>query len=207
MELTLISFCILILVINVICFVYSPFQNVDGHFDHITYYNSESFGVGNKYHIDQELMPEYARPNESSRILFSIQDTRGNDVSNIFVMVEIYSADGHRLYLYPWTNLAIGDFDVPYTFNKSGNYQVVLSILNEDAARPHGSDAIPEERIMLTNNMGCNCERAVFNLSISETYGLISTLATYGIIFSILLIITVTIVWILKQRRKNKTSS
>lgn len=180
---------------------------MDGHFDHITYYNSESFGVGNKYHIDQELMPEYTRPHEPSKILFSIQDTKGRDVSNIFVMVEIYSANGERIYLYPWTNLAIGDFDIPYTFNKSGNYQVVLSVLNEDAARPHGADAIPKERTMLTNNMGCNCERAVFNLSISETYGLISTLTTYAIIFSAILIIIIITIWILKQRRKNKTLS
>jgi len=103
--------------------------------------------------------------------------------------------------------LAIGDFDIPYTFNKSGNYQVVLSILNEDAARPQGTIQIPEERTMLTNSIGCNCERAVFNLSISETYGLISTLTTYGIIFSVILIITITTIWILKQRRKNKALS
>lgn len=191
---------------SLVFLIYFPIHLSYAHFDHITYYNSESMGIGNKYYIDQELMPEYTKPNEPSKILFSIQDKNGHDVSNIYVMIEIYSAAGDRVYIYPWTNLAIGDFDIPYTFKKNGNYQVVLSILNENAARPHGSDAISPERTMLTNNIDCNCERAVFNVSISETYGLIYNLTLYGIIFSAIIILGVTITWILKQRRKNKAS-
>lgn len=192
------------MILILVLFLQYPVQIGFAHFDYISYYNSESVGIGNKYHIDQELVPEYAKSNELSKILFSIQDIHGKDVANVFVMVEIYSASGERIFLYPWTNLAIGDFDIPYTFKKNGNYQVVLSVLNEDAARPEGHAIMPKERTMLTDNIGCNCERAVFNVSISETYGLISTLTTYGIIFSAIIVVTIATVWIIKQRRKNK---
>ena len=104
---------------------------VDAHFTQISYYNSESMGIGNKYFIDQALMPEYAKPNEQANIMFSIQDKNGNDVSNVDVMVEIYSAAGELMHVLPWTNLAIGDFKIPYTFEKNGNYHY-LCVRNSD---------------------------------------------------------------------------
>lgn len=164
-------------------------------------------GIGNKYFIDQELNPEYAKPNENANIMFSIQDKNGNDVSNVNVMVEIYSAAGELLYNFPWTNLAIGDFEIPYTFKKNGNYQVVLSILNEGAAKPRESDTVSPARTILTDNANCNCERAVFNIAISETYGLIFTLTIYGIITSAILVFGVISVWILRKRRRNKKAN
>lgn len=177
-----------------------------GHFNHLSYYNSESMGIGNKYFIDQELNPEYAKSNEQTNIMFSIQDKNGNDVSNVNVMVEIYTAAGELLYDFPWTNLAIGDFEIPYTFEKNGNYQVVLSILNEGVARPHASDTTPPARTILTDNANCNCERAVFNIAISETYGLIFTLTIYGIVISAILVLGIIGVWVLRKRRRNKKS-
>lgn len=180
---------------------------VGGHFNHISYYNSESMGIGNKYFIDQELNPEYAKPNQQANIMFSIQDKHGNDVSNVNVMVEIYSVAGEILYNFPWTNLAIGDFEVPYTFKKNGNYQVVLSILNEGVAKPRTSDTVPSTRTILTDNTNCSCERAVFNIAISETYGLIFTLTIYGIVISAILVLGVIVVWIIRKRRRNKKSS
>lgn len=179
---------------------------VGGHFNHISYYNSESMGIGNKYFIDQELNPEYAKPNQQANIMFSIQDKNGNDVSNVNVMVEIYSAAGEMLYNFPWTNLAIGDFEIPYTFKKNGNYQVVLSILNEGVAKPRESHTVPSTRSILTDNANCNCERAVFNIAISETYGLIFTLTIYGIVISAILVLGVIVVWIIRKRRRNKKS-
>ena len=179
---------------------------VDAHFTQISYYNSESMGIGDKYFIDQALIPEYAKPNEQANIMFSIQDKNGNDVSNVNVMVEIYSAAGELMYVFPWTNLAIGDFKIPYTFKKNGNYQVVLSILNEGMARPGESDVMGPTRTILTDNANCNCERAVFNIAISETYGLIFTLTIYGIILSAVAVLGVITIWILLKRRKNKRS-
>jgi hypothetical protein len=179
---------------------------VDAHLTQISYYNSESMGIGDRYFIDQALTPEYAKPNEQANIMFSIQDKNGNDVSNVNVMVEIYSAAGELMYVFPWTNLAIGDFKIPYTFKKNGNYQVVLSILNEGMARPGKSNAITPTRTILTDNANCNCERAVFNIAISETYGLIYTLTIYGIILSAVVVLCVIMIWILLKRRKNKRS-
>lgn len=180
---------------------------VNAHFTSVSYYNSESMGIGNKYFIDQELRPEYAKPNEPANIMFSIQDKNGNDVYNVNVMVEIYSTNGERIYIFPWTNLAIGDFEIPYTFEKNGNYQVVLSILNEGMALPDESDTMPPTRTILSENANCNCERAVFNIAISETYGLIFTLTLYGIILSAIVLLGVVAVWILLKRRKSKQSS
>lgn len=181
-------------------------KTTGGHFNHLSYYNSESMGIGNKYFIDQELNPEYAKSNEQTNIMFSIQDKNGNDVFNVNVMVEIYTAAGELLYNFPWTNLAIGDFEIPYTFEKNGNYQVVLSILNEGVARPHASDTTPPTRTILTDNANCNCERAVFNIAISETYGLIFTLTIYGIVISAILVLGIIGVWVLRKRRRNKKS-
>jgi hypothetical protein len=164
-------------------------------------------GIGNKYFIDQELIPEYTKPNEKANIMFSIQDKNGNDVSNVNVMVEIYSAAGELMYIFPWTSLAIGDFEIPYTFKKNGNYQVVLSILNEGAAKPRESDTVSPTRTILTDNANCNCERAVFNIAISETYGMIFTLTIYGIITSAILVLGSIVVWILRKRRRNKKSN
>lgn len=138
--------------------------------------------------------------------MFSIQDKGGNDVSNVNVMAEIYSAAGELIYVFPWTNLAIGDFEIPFTFKKNGNYQVVLSILNEGMARPTESDLTPAIRTILTDNSNCNCERAVFNIAISETYGLIHTLTIYGIIISAIVVLGTITIWILLKRRKNKRS-
>jgi hypothetical protein len=180
---------------------------VNGHLNHLSYYNSESMGIGNKYFIDQALRPEYAKPNELANIMFSIQDKNGDDIHNVNVMVEIYTAAGERIYVFPWTNLAIGDFEIPYTFEKNGNYQVVLSILNEGIARPLESDTMPPTRTILTDNLNCNCERAVFNIAISETYGLIFSLTLYAIILSAIILSGVVIVWILLKRRKNRQSS
>ncbi|VFJ14559.1 conserved exported protein of unknown function [Candidatus Nitrosocosmicus franklandus] len=194
-------FSLLVLVSSILLLMSIP---ADAHFTHISYYNSESMGIGDKYFIDQELNPEYAKPNEQTYIMFSIQDKNGNDVYNVNVMVEIYSAAGELIHTFPWTNLAIGDFEIPYIFEKNGNYQVVLSILNEGMARPTETDPVPPTRTILTDNANCNCERAIFNLAISETFGFIYTLAFYGIIISAIVVFGVVSIWILLKRRKNK---
>ena len=79
--------------------------------------------------------PEYTKPNELSQIQFSIQDKQGKDTSNVVAMVEIYSTlTNERLSAYPWTKLELGDFQIPYVFPKIGNYQIVLSILNDNSS-------------------------------------------------------------------------
>ena len=163
-------------------------------------------GIGDKYYVIQQLEPEYVKPNEPSKIMFSIQDKHGKDVHDVTVMVEIYSINGERVLVFPWTTLETGDFNIPYVFTKNGNYQIVLSILNEDVASSKLLDTVPPPRTILNNIVNCNCERAVFNVSITETFGLISALTVYGAIFGAIIVLGIVLVWIFVSRRKNKSN-
>ena len=101
------------------------------HFRHLSHYNTGGVGLG-RYYINEQLDPEYTRPRQPTKISFSIQDTNGNDVYNVVTMVEIYSESiGERVNVYPWTKHDTGDFDLYYTFPKTGNYQIVISIAND----------------------------------------------------------------------------
>jgi hypothetical protein len=178
----------------------------NAHIDRFSTYNSSGMGIGDKYYVIQQLEPEYVKPNEPSKIMFSIQDKHDRDVHNVTVMVEIYSINGERVLVLPWTTLETGDFNVPFVFTKNGNYQIVLSILNEDIASSKMLDTIPPPRTILNDSNNCNCERAVFNVSITETFGLISALAFYGTVFVVIIAFGIVIIWIFRSRRKNKSN-
>ena len=183
-----------------------PFFAANAHIDRFASYNSSGMGIGDKYYVIQQLEPEYVKPNEPSKVMFSIQDKHDRDVHNITVMVEIYSINGERVLVLPWTTLETGDFNVPFVFTKNGNYQIVLSILNEDIASSKMLDTIPPPRTILNDSNNCNCERAVFNVSITETFGLISALAFYGTVFVVIIAFAIVIIWIFRSRRKNKSN-
>ena len=140
------------------------------HFSHLAHYNTGGVGL-NKYYINEQLDPEYATPKQPTKIGFSVQDTNGNDVYDILTMVEIYSADtGERVNVYPWTKHDTGDFDLYYSFPKVGLYEIVFSIAdaNNIYVNLYGIDP---PRSILSNNLNCNCDRAVFNVSVSENFG------------------------------------
>src|SRR4029078_8937912 len=177
----------------------------NAHIDRFSTYNSSGMGIGDKYYVIQQLEPEYVKPNEPSKIMFSIQDKHGRDVHDVTVLVEIYSINGERVLVIPWTTLETGDFNIPFVFTKNGNYQIVLSILNEDVASRKMLDTIPPPRTILNDSINCNCERAVFNVSITETFGLISTITVYGTIFGVIIILGIVLIWIFVSRRKNKS--
>jgi len=179
----------------------------NAHIDRFSTYNSSGMGIGDKYYVIQQLEPEYVKPNEPSKIMFSIQDKHDRDVHNVTVMVEIYSINGERVLVFPWTTLETGDFDIPFVFTKNGNYQIVLSILNEDVANSKIFDTVPPPRTILNNSVNCNCERAVFNVSITETFGLISALTIYGAIFGFIIVLGIVLIWIFVSRRKNKSKT
>lgn len=136
------------------------------HLEHSARYNGQ-MAIIDKYYVYQALEPEYARPGEPSQIIFSIQDMDGNDVYDIETMVEIYQFTGNRIQYYPWAKQTVGDFSVPYTFKDQGVYQIVISIaddrINQDRA------VVP--RSILGDTGGCNCQRTIFNVSISENFG------------------------------------
>ncbi len=185
----------------------TPYFTADAHFDRFASYNSSGMGIGDKYYVIQQLEPEYVKPNEPSKVMFSIQDKHGNDVHDVTVTVEIYSISGERVLVFPWTTLETGDFTIPFVFTEKGNYQIVLSILNEDIAHGKILDTVPPPRTILNDSVNCNCERAVFNVSITETFGLISTLTLYGTILGIIIVLGIIIIWIFVTRRKSKSNS
>jgi hypothetical protein len=142
-----------------------------GHFEHFAHYNNRGDEVG-QYYAYEQLEPEYAGPNEPVAIMFSVQDRDGHDTYNINTMVEIYSArTGDRLEALPWTKRETGDFQVFYNFPEIGNYQIVLSVAKDGGSvNFNGIDA---PRTALSAIAGCNCYRAIFNVSISNNFGMI----------------------------------
>lgn len=178
----------------------------DGHFSHFVNYNSSDMGIGNKYFVMQQTDPEYIKPNELSKIMFSIQDNEGRDVSNITVSVEIYSSlSGEQISAFPWKNLKIGDFEIPHVFTQNGNYQVVLNILNEDESSSHILDTIPPARTILNDNINCDCERVVFNISVTESFGYIFGSVIYASVLGVVIIFGSIMIWIYLSRRKSKS--
>jgi len=140
-----------------------------GHFEHLPHNNGGGDDLG-RYYVNQALDPEYARPGEPAHIEFSIQDDNGHDVSNILTAVEVYDGiTGQRLELFPWQLHSTGDFEVHYTFEHVGNYIVVISLADENATPDH----IMPPRNLISSVSDCQCQRAVFNISITPSIGLI----------------------------------
>jgi len=198
-------FMVVFLALSMYSSIPTHFFAADAHIDRFASYNASGMGIGDKYYVIQQLEPEYVKPNEPSKIMFSIQDKHGRDIHDVTVLVEIYSINGERVLVIPWTTLETGDFNIPFVFTKNGNYQIVLSILNEDVASRKMLDTVPPPRTILNDSVNCNCERAVFNVSITETFGLISAIAVYGTIFGAIIILGIVLIWIFVSRRKNKS--
>lgn len=143
------------------------------HLSHTPHYNggSNRDGIG-KYYPYMALDPEYAAPNEPTQITFSIQDFDGNDVYDIETMVEIYQGStGERVKGFPWTVRDIGDFNLYYVFPYPGSYEIVLSVANDDKMVNHNQLDAP--RSILSSIADCNCQRVIFNVSISDSWGLV----------------------------------
>src|SRR5919198_733270 len=180
------------------------------HFEHLSHYNTGGIGVG-KYYVNEAVEPEYIRPGEPGKILFSIQDYNGNDVYNVDTMIEIYSDNtGERLKLYPWTHQDIGDFAVYYTFPNKGNYQIVLSIGNANSRHTSSGDGnnIADEhpRTTLGSTLNCNCNRGIFNISVSENFGVVFNTAIIGGIISIISVFGAVLGLSYRNRKKISSS-
>ena len=142
------------------------------HFDHLAHYNNRGGYIG-PYYAYEALEPDYAGPNEPVAILFSVQDRDGHDTYNIDTMVEIYSATttGERLKAWPWTEQEIGDFQIFYNFPEVGSYQIVLSVAKD--GNPVNPNSIDPPRAILSSTASCNCDRIIFNVSITKNFGTI----------------------------------
>src|SRR5919199_375288 len=168
------------------------------HFAHFSHYNNRGDEVGQYYSYEQ-LDPEYAGPNEPVAIMFSVQDNDGHDTYNIDTMVEVYSAaTGERVEALPWTKRDTGDFQVFYNFPEIGNYQVVLSV-----AKPGGSvnlNGIDPPRTTLMSTTGCNCDRAIFNVSISRSFGTIWTTTMFIAFLAPISVVGSVLAWNYRSR-------
>jgi hypothetical protein len=111
--------------------------------------------------------------------MFSVQDGQGHDTRNIETMTEVYSSSGERLQAFPWTKQDVGDFELFYTFPYKGSYQVVLSIATGEV----NSNSIDPPRNTLSGRAGCECERLVFNVAISDDFGTIFVSTIAGAVF------------------------
>ena len=177
------------------------------HLSHTPHYNggSNRDGIG-KYYPYMALDPEYAAPDEPTQITFSVQDFDGNDVYDIETMVEIYQeSTGERVKGFPWTVRDIGDFNLYYVFPNPGGYEIVLSVANDDKMVNHNQ--LDEPRTILSNIADCNCQRVIFNVSISESWGLVrNSLLVISILIPIVVLGLVLGKMYLKRRNEQSTS-
>jgi hypothetical protein len=175
------------------------------HFGHSAHYNTGGIGLG-KYYINEQIDPEYTRSGQPSKISFSIQDTNGNDVYNVVTMVEIYSVStGERVNAYPWTKRDTGDFDLYYMFPKVGNYEIVISIA--DTNNHVNLYGIDPPRNILSSNLNCYCDRAVFNISISENFGNIFISAVFAGVIAVIIVFGLVLVFSYRSRMKRRSIS
>src|SRR4029078_9090980 len=84
------KFLISISLIFSLCFLIpGSFSSAEAHFSHSAHYNNGDTGMGgDKYFVLQQIEPEYTKPNELSKIQFSVQDKQAKDTSNLVGMVE-----------------------------------------------------------------------------------------------------------------------
>jgi hypothetical protein len=155
-----------------------------------------------KYYPYMALDPEYAAADEPTQITFSVQDFDGNDVYDIETMVEIYQeSTGERVKGFPWTVRDIGDFNLYYVFPYSGSYEIVLSVANDDKMVNHNQLDAP--RSILSSIADCNCQRVIFNVTISDSWGMVrNSLLVISILTPIIVLGLVLGRTYFKRRRK-----
>jgi hypothetical protein len=195
-QYVLISLLFFILIVTLI-----PHFMSFAHLSHTPHYNggSNRDGLG-KYYPYMALDPEYTAPREPTQITFSIQDFDGKDVYNVETMVEIYQeSTGERVKGFPWTLRDIGDFNLYYMFPQAGSYEIVLSLANDDKMVNHNQ--LDPPRSILSSISECNCERVIFNVSISNSWGLVRNSL---LVISILTPITVLGIILSKTYFKNR---
>ena len=172
------------------------------HLEHLPHYNGGFSGVG-KYYIFQGMEPDYPRPSEPAGIIFSIQDNKGNDMTNVVTMVEIYDErSGDRLAVFPWTKHNVGDFRLYYTFPRIGNYILVVSVVDDSSASESRIGLSSPARSTLLDRSDCDCERGLMNISVTNNFGTIyySSIFT-GIFMGIAVLGAVLGLMFLKRRR------
>lgn len=170
------------------------------HLSHLPHYNGFGAAIG-KYYVDEALDPEFTPPLQPTQITFSIQDYGGNDVYNVYTMLEIYQeSTGQRIKAFPWTKQDIGDFSLYYTFPSVGSYNIVLSIANDNNSNNH--NGIDPPRDILTGNLNCDCDRGVFSVSITKNFGNIFFTAIFAGVLGAIVVFGSVAIFAYKSRKK-----
>ncbi len=170
------------------------------HLSHLPHYNGFGAAIG-KYYVYEALDPEFTPALEPAQITFSIQDFSGNDIYNVYTMVEIYQyGTGQRIKAFPWTKEDVGDFSLYYTFPSIGNYDIVLSIANDNIGNNH--NGIDAPRAILMSNLNCDCNRGVFSISITKNFGNIFYTAIFGGIVAAMTVFGFAVALSYRSRKK-----
>lgn len=177
------------------------------HLEHLPHYNGGFSGVG-KYYIFQGMEPDYPRPGEPAGIVFSIQDNKGNDMTNIVTMVEIYDEkSGDRIAVFPWTKHDVGDFRLYYTFPRVGNYILVVSVVDDSPASENRIGLASPARSTLLDSSDCDCERGLMNISVTNNFGAIYYGSIFTGIFMGIAVLGVVLAFMFLKRRKTIMSA
>jgi hypothetical protein len=177
------------------------------HLEHLPHYNGGFSGVG-KYYIFQGMEPDYPRPEEPAGIVFSIQDNKGNDMTNIVTMVEVYDEkSGDRIAVFPWTKHDVGDFRLYYTFPKIGNYILVVSVVDDSPTIENRIGLASPARSTLLDRSDCDCERGLMNISVTNNFGTIYYGSIFTGIFMGIAVLGVVLALIFLKRRKTIMSA
>jgi hypothetical protein len=188
------------------CFSFFIILNSGGlaysHLEHLPHYNGGFAGVG-KYYIFQAMEPDYPRPGEPSAILFSIQDSKANDLKDIVTMVEIYDdRSGSRIAVFPWTKHDVGDFKLYYTFPRVGNYAIVVSVADDSLSNEERIGLTTPARTSFLDRSGCDCERGLMNISVNNNFGMIYYASIFtGVIMGISVLGLVLAAIFVKRRK------
>lgn len=177
------------------------------HLEHLPHYNGGFSGVG-KYYIFQGMEPDYPRPEEPAGIVFSIQDNKGNDMTSVVTMVEIYDEkSGDRIAVFPWTKHDVGDFRLYYTFPKIGNYILVISVVDDSPVSENRIGLASPARSTLLDRSDCDCERGLMNISVTNNFGTIYYGSIFTGIFMGIAVLGVVLALIFLKRRKTIMSA
>jgi hypothetical protein len=177
------------------------------HLEHLPHYNGGFSGVG-KYYIFQGMEPDYPRPGEPAGIVFSIQDKKGNDMTSVVTMVEIYDEkSGDRIAVFPWTKHDVGDFRLYYTFPKIGNYILVVSVVDDSPVSENRIGLASPARSTLLDRSDCDCERGLMNISVTNNFGTIYYSSVFTGIFMGIAVLGVVLALMFLKRRKTIMSA
>jgi hypothetical protein len=192
--------------ITFLILLFFPGPTIYAHFEHFTHYNNGGDNLGD-YYAYQAVHPQYVSPGQPSKIMFSIQDSSGNDIRDVNVLIEIYDGNtGERIKVYPWSVYPTGDFEVDFTFPEIGPYQLVLSLSNMDSIKLGSNPAIDPPRNVLSSTTNCGCQRVVFNISVSQNFGSLYNSTIIVAVFLPLLILG-TVLGLNYRRKKSEKNS